>query len=278
MRPRPLPEPGDDGLDLVDAGVHELAGRSARPGREVVVNCAGATRGDAAALVRANVVVVANLVAALERAAPGARLVHLGSSAEYGAVLEGVPIAETAAPAPIAAYGLTKLAATELIRSGPAAVAARATVLRVFNPIGPGQPANTLAAAAARAFAGSPSGPVRLGRLDDWRDFVDVADVAAAVVAVALAGEPVAGRILNVGSGRATQARELVGLIARVAGYDGPIEEVATAGSDRSPAVPWQQADIAAIGTAVGWRPRRDLAASVRALWESLPLSSAGRG
>jgi NDP-hexose 4-ketoreductase len=257
-------------LDLVEAGVTGLCRllEDVRPA--VVVNCAGGTRGDAPALVRANVVLVANLLAALRSVAPETTLVHLGSSAEYGAVPEGVPIRETAPPAPVGAYGLTKLAATELILAGTRAGGPRAIVLRVFNPIGPGQPANTLPAAAALALreALRTGGTVTLGRLDDRRDFVDVADVAEAVVAVSLSEERSAGPILNVGSGRATVARDLVATLAGVAGYHGPIDEAA-AGSERSSGVPWQQADIGAIEAAVGWRPRRDLRASAEALWRS---------
>ena len=260
-------------LDLVEAGTTGLIQllEDVRP--TVVVNCAGRTRGDASALVRANVVLVANLVAALRSVAPRAALVHLGSSAEYGAVSEGLPILESMSPAPVATYGLTKLAATELVLAGARADGLRAIVLRVFNPIGPGQPANTLPAAAALALreALRTRGAVTLGRLDDRRDFVDVADVASAIVSVSLSVDRIVGPILNVGSGRATLARDLVATLADVAGYDGPIEEAAV-GSERSSGVPWQQADITAIGAAVGWRPQRDLRASAEALWRSIAV------
>jgi NDP-hexose 4-ketoreductase len=258
-------------LDLVEAGTTGLIRllEDVRPA--VVVNCAGRTRGDALDLVRANVVLVANLVAALRSVSPAATLVHLGSSAEYGAVPEGVPILETAPPAPVAPYGVTKLAATELVLAGARADDSRAIVLRVFNPIGSGQPVNTLPAAAVLAIreALRTGGTVTLGRLDDHRDFVDVADVADAVVAVSLSAGRIVRPILNVGSGRATLARDLVATLADVAGYRGRIEEAAI-DSERSSGVPWQQADIGAIEAAAGWRPRRDLRASAEALWSGI--------
>ena len=53
---------------------------------------------------------------------------------------------------------------------------------------------------------------VRLGGLDAVRDFVDVDDVAAAVIAAATCPLPAHG-VVNVGSGTAVSARELVGTL-----------------------------------------------------------------
>ena len=51
---------------------------------DAVVNCAGATAGDPAQLLAANVTSVYTLVTAMLSARVPARLVHLGSAAEYG--------------------------------------------------------------------------------------------------------------------------------------------------------------------------------------------------
>ena len=71
-------------LDLVAGGPQALAEllRAERP--DVVVNAAGCVRGDEAEMTRANVELVAHLLAAVSAAPRPARIVHLGSAAEYG--------------------------------------------------------------------------------------------------------------------------------------------------------------------------------------------------
>ena len=68
--------------------------------------------------------------------------------------------------------------------------------------------------------------------------------------------------VLNVGSGRATALRDLAAMAARMAGVPMPAEE--STGSVRSAAVTWQQADITAAVSALGFQPAYPLAASLR--------------
>ena len=140
-------------------------------------------------------------------------------------------------------------------------------VLRVFNPVGAGMSPDSLPgrAVALIRLAARQGGSVALGPLDATRDFVDARDVADAVVAACLAPRTVTGRVINIGSGRGTTARELVALIASAAGYLGEIREEAP-GSPRSEAVPWQVADIRAAAALLGWSPRRSLGEAVAAL------------
>ncbi|ROO89887.1 nucleoside-diphosphate-sugar epimerase [Actinocorallia herbida] len=228
--------------------------RRLRP--SAVVNCAGAVSGTPADLVAGNVTLVSALAEAVRT--EGGRLVHVGSAAEYGRVTEGVPVSESTAPRPVGAYGMTKLAGTELALSVPGSV-----VLRVFNPIGPGAPRASLLGGVAGQLADGAS-EVRTGPLGAVRDYVDVRDVADAVLAAAARA---ATGILNVGSGTATVSRDLVrSLLALVPGRtlaeDGD-------GSARSAAVPWQRADLGTTTAALGWTPVTPLATSVRDLWES---------
>jgi len=264
-------------LDLSTAGRNDLAGllREERPA--AVINCSGVTEGDAGRLVRGNVVLVADLLAAMAGIVPGSRLVQVGSSAEYGAVPIGAPIAEDAPPNPVGMYGLTKLAGSELALAAGRAEEVDAIVLRVFNPIGSGISANTLpgrTVAALRAALTAGERSISLGALDDHRDFVDADDVADAICAAAMAAGRLGPRVLNVGSGRATRARDLVTALAGVAGFDGEIAEDRPT-STRSTAVPWQQADIAAIAGLLNWRPRRKLAHSIDALWQGAKAEGA---
>ena len=62
--------------------------------------------------------------------------------------------------------------------------------------------------------------------------------------------------------------RSIVDELVDIAGFGGTVLESA-AGSSRSASVPWQQADITAISTLLGWKPRVELLDSLADLWRS---------
>ncbi|MEU8772751.1 NAD-dependent epimerase/dehydratase [Streptomyces sp. NPDC048606] len=267
----------------------------------VVINCAGATRGGARELTRHNTVAVATICESLRRSGCGARLVQLGCAAEYGPSQPGSSTAEDAVPRPGGPYGVSKLAATELVLgSGLDAV-----VLRIFSPVGPGTPAGSplgrLAEAMRRAMQ-SGDGELKLSGLGVQRDFVDVRDVARAVHAASLSA---AQGVVNIGTGRAVRLRDAAAVLARVAGYGGALHELdvphgadrhhghpgrpqslAAIGSPRSETTPeqlaaaapqpfpypdgcgaWQQADVRTARDRLGWRPRINLEESLADIW-----------
>lgn len=258
--------PGAD-LDVDLAGVRpeQLAKTLAGAAPDTVINCAGATGGDAVTLAEVNARGPAVLCAALREAAPAARLVHLGSAAEYGPGTPGAPVTEAAATCPTGPYGATKLAGTVAVTTS----GLDAVVLRVGNPVGAGAPPTGLPgriAALLREAGSDPEAVLRLGDLSACRDFVDVRDVARAVVLAATAPGPLPP-VLNIGGGRAVPARDLVRNLAALAGFRGRIQET-TAGSLRSAAVSWQCSDITAAEEALGWRPAHTLDDALAALWE----------
>ncbi|WP_406421908.1 NAD-dependent epimerase/dehydratase family protein [Streptomyces sp. NBC_00873] len=253
----------------------------------VVVNCAGATRGGARDLTRHNTVAVATVCEAMRRSGCSARLVQVGCSSEYGPSQPGSSTAEDAVPRPGGPYGVSKLAATELVLgSGLDAV-----VLRVFSPVGPGTPAGSplgrLAEAMRRAMQ-SGDGELKLSGLGVQRDFVDVRDVARAVHAASLSA---AQGVVNIGTGRAVRLRDAAAVLAKVAGYPGALHELDTA-PPRMPIGPprtssesviehlsatpspypdgcgaWQQADVRTARDRLGWRPRINLEESLADIW-----------
>jgi NDP-hexose 4-ketoreductase len=194
------------------------------------------------------------------------RLVHIGSAAEYGGTEPGVSVAEWMPPVPSSLYGVTKLAGTRLVELARGA-GLDAVVLRVFNVVGAGAPEDGLPGQAAAQLrrALRDGGEVCLGPLDGVRDFVDARDVADAVLAAAMA-DRLPHPVLNVGSGTGLPARTLIKELVAVSGYDGALREDA-AGSARSAALSFQQADITLARADLGWSPRRDLAGSVAGLW-----------
>lgn len=258
----------------------------------VVINCAGATRGGARDLTRHNTVAVATVCEALRRSGCGARLVQLGCSSEYGPSQPGSSTAEDAVPRPGGPYGVSKLAASELVLGA----GLDAVVLRVFSPVGPGTPAGSplgrLAEAMRRAMQ-SGDGELKLSGLGVQRDFVDVRDVARAVHAASLSA---AQGVVNIGTGRAVRLRDAAAVLARVAGYGGALHELdaptgpqrpapghATLGPPRGEHPPeqlgsgpfpypdgcggWQQADVRTARDRLGWRPRINLEESLADIW-----------
>jgi len=273
-----LPDsPGHRLVDLAADDPARIAAMLAEVSPDAVVNCAGATAGRPETLVAANVNGTYALVKAMLLAAMPARLVHLGSAAEYGRAEPGIPVSERAAPRPAGLYGSTKLAGSRLVDLA-AAAGLESVVLRVFNPVGPGAPRTGLPGrlAAELRQAAAHGTDVRVGPLDAVRDFVDARDVADAVIAAALAPGPAAPdgpdgglpeAVINVASGQGRPARTLARELAAISGYDGPVHEN-TDGSPRSAVPSWQQADIGLARRVLGWQPRRDLAESLADLWE----------
>ncbi|KAB1990611.1 NAD-dependent epimerase/dehydratase family protein [Streptomyces triticiradicis] len=255
------------GIDLATAPRERLTAALAAAEPDAVINCAGATGGDAVTLAEVNSRGPAALCAALREAAPTARLVHLGSAAEYGPGVPDTTTTESAATRPLTPYGATKLAGTVTVTTS----GLDAVVLRVGNPVGPGAPSTGLPGRIAgllREAGPDPDAVVRLGNLSAYRDFVDVRDVARAAAAAATASGQLP-RVLNIGGGKAVPVRDLVYGLARVAGFRGRIEENG-GGSARSGDVSWQCSDITAAGEALGWRPELTLDDSLTALWTAV--------
>jgi NDP-hexose 4-ketoreductase len=255
-------------LDVFDPSPADLAQIFRDFAAAAIINCAGLLEGSPEELARANVLLVARLLQAAGEA--GTRLVHLGSAAEYGAGEQETSLDEESPTRPTTPYGATKLAGSLLAVNAGRAEEVDAVVLRLFNPLGPGMPQGSMPGrAAALIVAARDAGKdeIRMGSLDAWRDFVDVRDLAAAVALAAFAG-PLAERLFNVGSARATQAREVVLAIAEAAGWEGRIVEEDTLGSPRSTGISWQRASIDRITRVLGWKPQhslREAAASVLA-------------
>jgi nucleoside-diphosphate-sugar epimerase len=260
--------PGRDRHDLVHGDVAGLVGLIAECEPDAVVCCVGALTGSDEHLVRANTSVAAKLLDAVATAAPAARLVRLGSAGEYGVVPHGRAVAENDRTEPVGAYGVSHLAGTRLFALAGESGRVDAVSLRVFNPVGAGQPTGNVLGRAAlrlREALATGSSEITLGPLGAYRDFVDVQDVAALVRTVVLAPS-LRGRIYNAGSGRAVTVREAVGLLAAQAGWSGTIHE-AGVGPQRSATVDWIQADISRAADDLGWAPANELSTSTKNIW-----------
>ncbi|GAA2749398.1 MULTISPECIES: NAD-dependent epimerase/dehydratase family protein [Kitasatospora] len=248
---------------------------------QVVINCAGATYGTSRALIRANTLAVATVCEAIRRSREPARLVHIGSAAEYGPVPPAGPVPESAEPRPVGPYGVSKLAGTELVLAS----GLDALVLRIFDVVGPGSPSASLfgrLAEGLRRALEQDEQQVRMPDLSGYRDFVDVRDVARAIHAAAVSA---ATGVINIGSGHAVRARDAAHLLVRASGFEGTVSEdarqvvlpaQAAPGTepprhlDARPVlepVQWRQADVRTARDRLGWRTQVPLEESLGDIW-----------
>jgi nucleoside-diphosphate-sugar epimerase len=270
------PRPGfDAAIDLVSAPQDDLNELVSRYAPTAVINCSGAVRGTTTELMRGNVVAVEALLTALSTRAPAARLVQLGSSAEYGAPSGDVPMNEETPTQPSSPYGFTKLAATELVlraRSQGMDVC----VLRIFNVSGPNSPTSTMLGGLIEQLRTATERPtITLDSLAGWRDYVDVRDVANAACQAALSPTAVPA-IANIGRGEAVQTGDWVKQLVDLSGTSATIaEKLGAAASHKASAgsVAWQCADITVAREHLGWTPSVDLRTSLRDTW----LAAAGQ-
>lgn len=256
-------------LDLGEVDSAELARVLAEHRVGTVVNAAGGMWGlTDEQMVTANVTLVENLVAAMASLPWQARLIQLGSVHEYGLVPIGTSITEDAAAMPSMAYGKLKVEATDVILAAVRDGLIDGLVLRLGNVVGAGQPHHSLLGVIAdkldaAAGEGRPAA-LTLAPLAAKRDFFDLDDAADAVLAAV--GAQASGRVVNIGSGGASSAREVVELLIKVSGVPTEIENT-TGTNGETDDLEWQQLEVGLAFDVLGWAPKRDLSNAVESLW-----------
>lgn len=222
-----------------------------------VVHLAGATA-PGADLWSANVGSTMGLALGLAEA-PRARLLAIGSAAEYAAGQAG-PIPETGPVGPTTDYGRAKLAQTLLTTGLPASLGITALVARTFNLVGPGLPAHLLVGRLAAQFARlDGDGDIELQHCESSRDFVDVRDAVDAYWRLVREGR--AGEVYNVCTGSPTGVRQVIETLARLTGTRPRVRTTASRDEQRDPEV--VVGDRAKIAAAVSWAPRVSLERSL---------------
>jgi nucleoside-diphosphate-sugar epimerase len=244
----------------------------------LVVNAAGQIwRPDPVSMTTANVVFAEALALALADSRCGARLVHLGSSLEYGPVPAPQAIDEDARTAPRTAYGRSKLAGTERILRIAAGHGLDVVVLRVFNAIGAAMSESSVlgqaVASLVRARSQRQRAELALLDLRQYRDYVDARDVAGAVLATARLPRGSDRRdgtvaIFNIGSAVARTAEELVRALAELSQVDYRLTKVAVPeGEHRSADADWQLADTGRAERQLGWTAAHLLPDTLSQIW-----------
>ena len=202
--------------------------------------------------VTGNVVATQRLLEAF-RARPITRFVNSSSSSVYGDA-ERFPTPETAMPAPVSPYGVTKLAAEHLCTLYGTSYGVPTVSLRYFTVYGPRQrPDMAMEKLIAVTLAGEAF--PRYGDGSQVRDFTFVGDVAAANVLAATGAVP-AGTVMNIGGGEAATLAEVIAIVERLAGRSVTIEALGSARGDARRT----SADTSRARDLLGWVPQVSVA------------------
>ena len=211
---------GDAGHRRTDYGEESLV--SALEGADAVVHLAGRRMVraddpmDIEPFLAPNVIAVRNLVRAAQRAGVG-RIVLASTIAVYSAP-SGLPYREDGPPAPVNAYGLSKLMAEETLSLMTREGSVSAVSLRLAAVYGHGERiSSALMKFADRAARGE---RITITGNPDYRiDQIYVADAVAAILAALDAGD--ATGTVNVGGGAPYSVLEIAETINAVYGNDG---------------------------------------------------------
>lgn len=217
-----------------------------------------------ATTIEANTVGGVNVLEAVRRAAPEARLVWASSCEVYGRALE-LPVTEEAPLRPASPYAISKAAGDQFAALYAEAHGLQIVRARPFNHVGPGQQPNflisSLAQQAARArLDGADRLRILIGNPDTRRDYTDVRDVARAY---RLLAEPtVAAGVYNISSGRSVSAAENV---ATVAALLAPIEveQIVDPARVRAHEVMDHRGSYERLRGATGWQPEIPLRTTI---------------
>jgi GDP-6-deoxy-D-talose 4-dehydrogenase len=257
--------------DLLDPDALQAAVADARP--EVVVHlaaCAHVAHSDPHTLYLVNVVGTRNLLAALARLDPPPRAVLLASSANVYGNARQDRLDETAPPQPANDYAVSKLAMEYAARLWCDALPI--VIARPFNYTGVGQGDTYLLPKLVAHYARGDA-RITLGNLDISRDFSDVGDLADAYAR--LLDHAPAGQLFNICSERAYSLKEVLAMLARIAGYviDVRIDPELVRGNE----VRTLLGSRAKLRDLIGAQPLTPLETTLRRMYDARRAAVAGR-
>ena len=183
------------------------------------------------------------------------RVVFTSTAAVYGDS-EDNPMVETMRPAPASPYATTKMVGEFACEEIASLKGLETVVLRIFNAYGPRQDPTSPYASVIAKFCTSVAanrGIEIYGDGTQTRDFLYVGDLTTALE---LAGErPVAGQIINVGSGTATSVSEVARLLSEISSAALRTKRIEPRPGD----IRDSRADITKAAEKLGFAPRTSL-------------------
>jgi GDP-4-dehydro-6-deoxy-D-mannose reductase len=206
---------------------------------------------------RVNVGGTANLLDAVRKVGPRARVLLIGSGEEYGRLDQRKPAAETNPLAPLSPYAASKAQAELLGRQAAVSEGLAVMLLRAFNHLGRGQSHEFVMPSFARQLVAISRGArppiVEVGDLTPVRDFSHVEDVVDAYLLLLERG--VSGEVYNVCSGHGLSIREALDTLQSLAGTHAEIR--VDPKRLRPVEIPWLVGDASKLER-LGWHRRRE--------------------
>ena len=249
----------DRGLTLIDGDIRSIADHAEEIGKvDTIIHLAALISGydslsDPDAYDDVNLRGLTRVIEYAARTGAG-RIVFASSSTVYGNQA-GIALTESAAPAPLTVYALTKLAGEHLLSLYGKMHGFTHCSLRLFNVYGPRQATDHPYANVTCKFshAAAIGLPVQLyGDGDQSRDFVYVGDVVRAFMVVLDRSDETT---YNVGTGVTASINELIDQLGRICGTPLVVEQrEAWANDIRS-----IQADTSRFAAEFGFRPETNL-------------------
>lgn len=224
---------------------------------------------------RVNVEGTLNLLEAVRRHVPAARVHIAGTSAQYGFVRpDEVPIGEEGPMRPTSPYGVSKVAAELSGLQYHDNFGLHVVVTRSFNHVGPRQgdrcSIQTFCRQAAAIEAGRQPPVLLVGNLEPRRDFTHTRDVARALWLLLERGRP--GQVYNLCSGRATRIGDIVQMVVERARV--PVEVRLDPARLRPSDEPILLGDNSKLRAATGWEPTigmEEIVDELLAYWRGQP-------
>lgn len=235
-----------------------------------VLHLAGLNQGSLVDLLAINVVGTKNILDAVYKANAECHSLVISSSMVYGYV-GPMPIPETTVLRPLSEYSVSKAAQDHLSICYHTVIEAQVAVVRPFNLIGPHQNVSSVCGRIIQQVTEIEQGKrnvIDLLETSSSRDFIDVRDAVKGYWALLSHPEFAricAGRVFNIGSGKASSILEVLDLIEKITGKHYQV---------RLPKIPVpipllsQQSDNSSIHVATGWKPMIPLQNSLRDMLE----------
>ncbi len=193
------------------------------------------------------------------------RVLFASSAHVYAPVDPGHPqVSEDSPLGPSRAYGMTKLAAEQEVRSAADRWGCDAVIVRAFQHTGPRQVPRLMLPQWVRQVAAGGTGPIEIYTRDAWFDLCDVRDVARAYRLLAQHGE--SGGVYNVGTGTNRRSGDILTELLELAQCERPVVETRP-GFRQEPI-----ADLQRLAACTGWHPTiplRQTIADTLAYWQS---------
>ena len=256
-------------LDLFDANAVEDYVSECHPNQ--VIHLAGLTQhGPLMDHLVANVQATENLYTALAglHNAREIRVVQAGSAAIYGQVQpDKLPVNESDPFRPLTSYALSKLMQDYLAQMVWDIKGLGVIRARIFNLLGPGQPAHLIPAEFIQQVKSMSDGDsLVVGNLGTRRDFIDVRDVPEAFDKLLTKGCP--GKAYNIASGTSIAIRDILETLISFSGFK-DIELKQIIRSEQKKDIPDIFASCTEIYEQTGWQPKIQLRQSLEDMWNA---------